>query len=87
MQKDETYGEYIKAYNQAYIIQKHMPDLAKEIAEALKEDTLWADGFKDGREQMIEELDKARPEILRRDRLDAFRENKDKSIGREKDEP
>lgn len=70
-------AEYIRGFNQGYIVSKEYPEFADILKGATgKSDLL--DGMKDGREQYLEEqLNKDKdvqhpnlPEFLKRDRLE-----------------
>jgi hypothetical protein len=86
MERNEnSYEDYVKSFNTAYTIHKHHPEMAKQIAEALKDSSLWSEGFKDGIEQAEIDAEKDLPKFLRKDRLASFRENKDQTKGKGKD--
>lgn len=85
MENDNSYDAYLKSFNQGYIIQKYMPELGDELAKALKTDTLRAEGFREGREQVLSEKEKNKPKFLRKDRLNLFKENNEQIKDKGKD--
>ncbi|HYF32511.1 MAG TPA: hypothetical protein VD993_15410 [Chitinophagaceae bacterium] len=68
--------EYIAAFNQGYIMQKHLPDLADKLSKSLP-DTELSQGFKDGQQQYQLEKENNRPKFLRKDRLSNPKHGKD----------
>lgn len=86
MQEEQTPSqEYIKAYNQGYMIQKHLPDLADNISRSLP-NTERSEGFKDGQEQYKFEREKSRPKFLQSDRLSKINPDPNKSKDKDKDD-
>ena len=55
MEQELTPGpDYIKSFNDGYLISKYRPELAEKLAESLK-DTKNGEGFRDGKNQYREE--------------------------------
>lgn len=73
---------YQKGFNEGYIITKHLPDLAKSIAQ-VQSDAPRLDGFREGRKQFTLEKAKA----SRNTKKDVTREHntEDKSKTRDAD--
>lgn len=61
---------YLKGFNEGYTMAKYMPDVAKEISEAMK-DTERGNGFKEGNAQYI--LDKEQERELKNEKADTIR--------------
>lgn len=61
---------YLKGFNEGYTMAKYMPDLAKELSEAMK-DTERGTGFKEGNAQYI--LDKEQEKEQRQEKDDNIR--------------
>lgn len=76
--------EYIKAYNQGYIMQKHLPDLTDKLSKSFG-NTERSTGFKDGQEQYKLETVKDRPKFLQRNRLVNPKTKSEKSKDKDKD--
>lgn len=59
MEHEEQYAHptYLKGFNEGYTMTKYMPDLAKEIASAMR-DTERGNGFRDGSDQYAIEAQK-----------------------------
>jgi len=51
-QEEKTDGNYIKGFNEGYVITQHMPELADIVAH-VKNETLRLEGFRDGRKQFV----------------------------------
>lgn len=49
--------DFIKGFNDGYIVTKHLPDLSEKLA-AIESDAPRIDGFKEGRKQFV--IDKAK---------------------------
>jgi len=45
---------YIKGFNEGYVIAAHLPDIAKDVSK-VNGSSPWLEGFRDGREQYIDE--------------------------------
>lgn len=74
--------DYIQGFNEGYVITKHMPDLAEQIAN-VKTDAPRLEGFRDGREQFVIEAIKERePKWMHRD-LDKTQEPEEPSKDRD----
>lgn len=66
-EQDEPTPEFTRRFNDGYTLTKYMPDIASQIAEAVK-GTESGHGFIHGREQYLQELAKLRtPSWLKRD--------------------
>jgi len=65
MEQEKTSSEYIKGFNEGYIIRKHSPELAEKLRD-LKSNSDRSVGFIDGQRQFEQELNKEkRPEWLK----------------------
>lgn len=74
--------EYLKGFNEGYLISKHLPDLADKLAKANIQSERHA-GFIDGRNQLNSEQDKSRyPKWLKSDRLTGL--DKEKNVSKDK---
>ena len=84
MEENETpQPDYLKGFNEGYLMAKHLPDLAEKLAKADNESVRHM-GFRDGRSQLTKEKEKTRyPDWLKSDRLDSIDKKQDKS--KEKD--
>ncbi|UFH54788.1 hypothetical protein [Spirosoma sp. KNUC1025] len=61
--------EYLKGFNEGYIMAQHMPELAEKLA-GINSDFIRLVGFKEGREQFqIEQTKDRRPDWLKNDRF------------------
>lgn len=49
---------YTKGFNEGYVIAAHLPDIAKDVSK-VNGSSPWLEGFRDGREQYIDERMKA----------------------------
>ena len=77
--------EYLKGFNEGYIIKQHMPDLADRLADSVG-DSLRSQGFKDGWAEVIRERERERyPKWLRSDRLSSLEEKEREELERSKD--
>ncbi|MBE7172471.1 MAG: hypothetical protein INR73_17935 [Williamsia sp.] len=77
--------EYLKGFNEGYIIKQHMPDLADKLASSVG-DSLRSQGFKDGRNEVLRERERERyPKWLRSDRLSSLEDKELRSKDRDKD--
>lgn len=75
--------DFVKGFNEGYILTEHMPEIASKIADAVK-GSEHGDGFNGGRDQYLHELAIERtPTWLKRDFADRGQndlgDNKDKS--------
>lgn len=78
--------EYLKGFNEGYIIKQHLPDLADRLADSVG-DSMRSQGFKDGRDQIILERERERyPKWLRSDRLSSLEDRDLRSRDRDKDD-
>ncbi len=78
--------EYLKGFNEGYLIKEHLPDLADRLADSIG-DSMRSQGFKDGRVEMIREREKERyPKWLRSDRLSSLEEKEKQERERNKDQ-
>ena len=70
MEETETpHPDYLKGFNEGYMISKHLPDLAGKLPSALGENER-GKGFLDGKQQFLAEKNKDRtPSWLKNDRL------------------
>lgn len=85
MQDLELTPEYLKSFNDGYLIAKHMPELSEKLA-GIKGHSPSLTGLKDGRDQFIHEFEKDQyPAWLRADRLKPKDKTQDKD--KEKDGP
>lgn len=57
MEKDLQESDFIKGFNDGYIMTKHYPELSAKLAE-IESDAPRIDGFKEGRKQFV--IDKAK---------------------------
>ena len=77
MEDQDPSAEYIKAFNEGYLLAKYMPKLSEGISKATSK-SVSLDAFKSGREQYLIEVEKdlsidkentAYPKWLSEDRL------------------
>lgn len=62
---DDIDPDYIKGFNEGYLISQHMPDIAESLAKAYGGGTR-AEGFKQGKEQYnSEQLEQRLPSWLK----------------------
>lgn len=77
-EQDEPSPEFVRKFNDGYTLTKYMPDIASQIADAVKE-TESGQGFINGREQYLKELAKERtPNWLKRDNSRNYTTDKSK---------
>lgn len=70
MEEQEVSPDYLKRVNDGYLLAKHMPELAEQLKEAVKDRE---DGFKAGIEQFAKEQEKEYyPSWLSKDRLSSL---------------
>ena len=75
--------EYLKSFNQGYLLAKHEPQLAKKITEALPE-TQRAKGFKGGVDEFAKEKNnELTPKWLQKDRLSKLDRTEDRELERD----
>jgi hypothetical protein len=92
IEETETpHPDYVKGFNEGYILSKHMPDLSAKLAPAL-EGSNRTMGMKDGREEALLELRREKyPAWRRTDWLDKQTEGnapeKQKDLDKEIDAP
>jgi hypothetical protein len=87
MEEIEVTPEYLKAFNDGYLIAKHMPELSEKLAQ-IKGQTPQLTGMKDGRDQYVREFKKERyPSWLRSDRFKSKDDAPDKQKDKERDGP
>ena len=83
---EAPHPEYLKGFNEGYLITKHLPDLADKLSGVLG-DSLWGTGFQDGRQQLILEQVKDRlPDWLKDDPLSRLDNLPDKSHEKDRDD-
>lgn len=58
--------DYVKGFNEGYLITKHMPELSKSLASAMVMLTR-SEGFKDGKKQFEIELEKGKDNVKEKD--------------------
>jgi hypothetical protein len=79
---EAPHPDYMKGFNEGYILAKYMPELSQQLAPSLS-GSQRSSGFIAGREQyVVEEKENRYPSWLRSDRLDNFNE---KNIEKDKD--
>lgn len=82
--------DYIKGFNEGYLLAEHMPELAAKLAPVLTE-TSRSQGIKDGFDQYALEKDLTKqqelPEWRRRDWLERLDKKKDPDVNKDVDEP
>lgn len=87
MEEIEATPEYLKAFNNGYLIAKHLPDLSEKLT-SIKGDSPKLTGLKDGRDQFIREFEKERyPTWLRSERLKSKEQDQEKNKDKEKGGP
>lgn len=68
-EQDKVEPEYVKGFNEGYLLAQHKPELAEKLA-GIDSDFIRLVGFKDGRKQYDAERQKPRlPSWLKEDRL------------------
>lgn len=78
-------ADYLKGFNEGYLMKKHLPDIADKLAGAMG-DSPRGHGFQDGRNQVVLELEKdLYPDWLKSDRLSTPDEPSDRSKEKDKD--
>lgn len=87
MEENETpHPDYLKGYNEGYMITKYLPELANKLPPSLGE-SLRGKGFADGKEQFFsEEKEKRYPEWLQSDRLSRLGKSDGKEKGKNKED-
>lgn len=80
--------EYMKGFNEGYMLFKYKPELATQVAEAFKKagrsDRI--DGFFDGRDELKSEVNKnVLPKWLQKDRFKDLERENDKDLDKETD--
>jgi len=82
---EPVHPDYVKGFNEGYLIKQNLPELADRLADAVG-DSLRSQGFKDGRSEVIRELERDRyPKWLRSDRLSSLEEKEQEERERGKD--
>ena len=82
-EQDKVEPEYVKGFNEGYLISQHEPELAEKLT-SIDSDFIRLVGFKAGREQYQKEQVRERlPEWLKRDRSFQGRNTPDKSKDRD----
>lgn len=83
MEQENVNSEYIKGFNEGYIMRKHLPELANKLRD-IKSTSDRSIGFNDGQKQFERELDKDKqPEWLKPMSGKGFKINKGKDKGRD----
>lgn len=78
--------DYLKGFNEGYIIKQHLPDLADKLADSVGDSTR-SQGFKDGKDQVVLERERERyPKWLRSDRLSSHEDRDLRSRDKDKDD-
>lgn len=68
MEDEKVHPDYLKGFNDSYLLSKHLPELAAQLAIA-KGDTPRMQGMRDGRQQYLSEQVKAKmPSWLKQER-------------------
>lgn len=79
----ELTPEYLAAFNNGYLLQKELPELAAKLV-AVKGTSTQLLGLRDGANEMRKEIEKEKyPEWLRSDRLEKY--NQDIDLDKERD--
>jgi len=79
MEEQMPTPDFLKGFNEGYIMAKHEPELSAKIAGALG-DTERAKGFQGGQKQYMDEIGKERyPSWLTKDHVKSFEDNKQRS--------
>lgn len=81
-QDDHISPEYLKRFNDGYLIAKHMPELANQLKNASKD---LGDGFRNGIDQFEKDAQSPLPAWLRTDRLSNLDKDRDLDMDLEKD--
>lgn len=82
-QEQDASPDYLKGFNEGYVLSRHMPELSEKLAKALPDDER-SKGFKSGREELLKEHAQERyPSWLTKDRRQESVPDKTKS----KDDP
>lgn len=89
MEEQDPSAEYIKAFNNGYLLAKYMPELSEELSKATGK-SVRLEALKSGREQYLIEVEKEQsvdkdntdyPKWLQSNRLDDL----DKDLDKQKD--
>lgn len=85
MEEKQTQADYIKGFNEGYLITRHLPELAQKLS-AVESAAARVDGFKDGRQQYaLDHLKQQRQLWAQRERNPQPTVNKDKGKELDKD--
>lgn len=84
-QFETPHPDYVKGFNEGYILSKHMPELADKMPKDLAGER--GLGFTQGRQQYMKEKEKERLPFLRSDRLSNLNKPSSPSKGKDKDGP
>ena len=83
---ETPHPDYVKGFNEGYILSKHMPELADKMPKDLSGER--GQGFMQGRQQFLSEKEKDKLPFLKNDRLSGL--NKQQPVpskGKDKDAP
>jgi hypothetical protein len=76
--------DFQKGFNEGYIIAKHQPELAEQLAQAVKDEGPRSAGFQAGRRQFIYERGRERLPSRFASSRDSGKESKEPEKGRER---
>ncbi|WP_421825902.1 hypothetical protein [Larkinella sp.] len=83
--EEKVEPEYLKGFNEGYIMAQHEPELAKKIA-SIETDFIRAVAFREGYQQFEKEKNRERlPSWLKQDRLSKDKPSPDKNKERDID--
>lgn len=81
--QDTPHPDFVKGFNEGYVMTKHLPDIAEQVAKSAGE-TLRGSGFQDGRKQFLSEKAKDRyPAWLGGNRADSGLSAPEQTKGRD----
>ena len=85
MDTANIHPDYLKGFNEGYILKKHLPDVAEKLEKSIGQSQR-ADGFRSGRDQAEQEKNRdAYPAWLKKERIDLLNNNADHTKEKEID--
>lgn len=83
---ESPHPDYLKGFNEGYLISKHLPDLAEKLSSAII-DSSYGKGFKGGQEQYLnEEKEERRPSWMKARTIPDPETSSDRSREKEKND-
>ena len=73
----EISKEYVKGFNNGYLLRKNQPILMKNLEQGIKGDTPYVQGLKDGNVEYEKELNQKLEKVQQKSRF----KSKDKDLG------